>query len=85
VISAPPDPKGLVADQPIGINILLNAPGVADRYAADPYHFGHQIPAGGRMEVELGGAYLRNGVDNDAEFVPINSNFGSCQEQVQMW
>jgi hypothetical protein len=75
VISAPPDPKGLVADQPIGLNILLNAPGVDDRYAADPYHFGHQIPAGGRMEVELGGAFLRNGVDNDAEFVPINSNF----------
>ena len=74
IISAPAVASGIVADQPTGINILLNAPGTEDRYYSDPAHFGHQIPAGGWMEIEVGGSFMRNGVDNDAEFVPINAN-----------
>ena len=75
IISSPATANGIVADNPIGINILLNAPGADDHYFSDPAHFGHQIPAGGWMEIKLGGTYIRNGVDNDAEFVPIDSNF----------
>ncbi len=53
VVSAPVVSNGLVANQPTEINILFT-PGL------DAAAFGHQIPAGGRMEVELGGAYTRN-------------------------
>jgi len=74
IINAPTTPGGIVADLPTSINVLMNAPGTDDRYVADPAAFGHQIPAGGRMEIEFGGSYIRNGVDNDAEFVPMNSN-----------
>lgn len=74
IISAPATAGGIVAGQPTGINILLNAPTTEDRYFSDPAHFGHQIPAGGWLEVEVGGSFIRNGVDNDAEFVPIEAN-----------
>lgn len=75
IVNAPTAPNGIVADEPTTINILMNAPGAEDRYVSDPAHFGHQIPAGGWMEIELGGTFVRNGVDNDAEFVPVDSNF----------
>ncbi|MEZ4861697.1 MAG: hypothetical protein R3C14_10330 [Caldilineaceae bacterium] len=74
IVSAPTVSNGLVADQPTSINVLLTAPTTEDRYASDPAHFGHQIPAGGWLEVEFGGTFIRNGVDNDQEFVPINAN-----------
>ncbi len=74
IVNAPTSPGGTVADLPTAINILMNAPSTADQYFSDPAHFGHQIPAGGWMEIELGGSYVRNGVDNNAEFVPVNSN-----------
>ncbi|MEZ4863685.1 MAG: hypothetical protein R3C14_20355 [Caldilineaceae bacterium] len=74
IINAPTTPGGIIADLPTSINVALNAPGVNDQYASDPAAFGHQIPAGGRMELEFGGTFVRNGVDNDAEFVPMNSN-----------
>jgi hypothetical protein len=75
IVNAPPDANGTMAMEPTGINILLNAQGVEDEYFADPRHFGHQVPAGGRMEIELGGTFERNGVDNDNEFVPFDGNF----------
>lgn len=74
IINAPTTPGGIIVDLPTSINILMNAPGTEDQYFSDPAAFGHQIPAGGRMEIEFGGSYIRNGVDNDAEFVPMNSN-----------
>ncbi|MEZ4861696.1 MAG: hypothetical protein R3C14_10325 [Caldilineaceae bacterium] len=74
IINAPTTPGGIVADLPTSINVLMNAPGTDNQYVSDPAAFGHQIPAGGRMEIEFGGSYIRNGVDNDAEFVPMNSN-----------
>ena len=60
IVSAPVVPNGIVADEPTEFNVLLNAPLVIDDEAFDPDNFGHQIPAGGRMEVELGGAFIRN-------------------------
>lgn len=74
IISAPAVASGIVGDQPTGINILLDAPTTEDHYYSDPAHFGHQIPAGGWMEIEVGGSFIRNGVDNDAEYVQINAN-----------
>jgi hypothetical protein len=74
IVSPPVVSNGTIAGEPTEIIAVLNAPGVPDNQALDPVNFGHQIPAGGRMEVEIGGTFQRNGVDNDKEFVPINSN-----------
>ena len=52
VVSAPVVGNGLVADEPFEINIIFK-PGL------DPSRFGQQIPAGGRMEIELGGSITR--------------------------
>jgi len=60
IISAPVVTNGLIAGEPTEFNILLNAPGKDDNVSLDPENFGHQIPAGGRMEVRLGGTYQRN-------------------------
>jgi len=60
IVSAPVVTNGLVAGEPTEFNILLNAPGEDNDVALDPENFSHQIPAGGRMEVELGGTYVRN-------------------------
>ncbi len=75
VVGAPPAANGIVGGEPTAINVFLNAKGVDAAYFGDPRFFGHQIPAGGHMEIELGGTFERNGVDNDREFVPIDSNF----------
>ncbi len=53
---------------------VLAVEDVAPNLAMDPEHFGYQIPAGGHMEVELGGSFARNGVDNGKVFRAINSN-----------
>ncbi len=74
LVAPPVVSNGLIAGEPTEVIAMLNAPGVPNNLAADPNNFGHQIPAGGRMEVELGGSFQRNGVDNDKPFVPINSN-----------
>ena len=74
IVPAPNAPGGIVADEPTAINILMNAPGADDHYVSNPAHFGHQIPAGGWMEIEFGGTFVRKGVDNDAEFAPVDSN-----------
>ena len=74
VISAPVDANGIMAGEPSGLNIFLSAQGTDAAHFGDPRHFGHQIPAGGWMEIELGGTFERNGVDNDAEFVAFEGN-----------
>jgi len=78
IISAPVVNNGLVADEPTEINIILNASGVGADGALDPTVFGYQIPAGGRMEVELSEEYSRNTrINTDTgveEVVPINPN-----------
>lgn len=73
VESAPIVPNGLLAGEPTDINIHLTVPGEPGEYFRDPALMGWQIPAGGRMEVELGGTFERNGIDNDAEFVSMDS------------
>lgn len=56
VISAPVIANGLVGLAPTEFNVILNAPEARDQdFALDPELFGHQIPSGGRMEIELGG------------------------------
>jgi hypothetical protein len=76
VKSGPNVPNGLVAGEPTNIMITLRAPAQSNPILAmNPAYFGYQIPAGGRMEVELGGSFIRNGTDNPAtEFVPTDSN-----------
>lgn len=61
VINAPVVSNGLVADAPTEFNAILNAPDADDQnFALDPAKFGHQIPAGGRMEIQLTGAFIIN-------------------------
>ncbi len=74
VVAPPVVSNGQIAGEPTELIAVLNAPGAPDNLAADPNNFGHQIPAGGRMEVEVGGSIERNGVDNDKAFVPVTSN-----------
>lgn len=74
VVSAPVDANGIMAGEPSGLNIFLSARGTDAVHFGDPRHFGHQIPAGGWMEIELGGTFERNGLDNDAEFVEMDGN-----------
>ncbi|WP_132974294.1 hypothetical protein [Thiogranum longum] len=74
IVAPPVVGNGTIAGEPTEIIAVLNAPGALDSQALNPVNFGHQIPAGGRMEVEIGGTFQRNGVDNTKEFVPVNSN-----------
>ncbi len=74
VLAPPVVANGTIAGEPTEVIAFLNAPGSPPNLAADPGNFGHQIPAGGWMEVELAGNFERNGVDNDKPFVAINSN-----------
>jgi len=60
VVNAPVVTNGLVAGEPTEINILLRSKEVGDETALDPANFGHQIPTGGWMEVELSGKFMRN-------------------------
>lgn len=60
IVSAPVVTNGLVAGEPTEINILLNAPLVDDDVAFDSENFGHQIPAGGWMDVTLNGGFVHN-------------------------
>ncbi len=60
IISAPVVPNGTVAYEPAEFNVLLRRQGVPAYKAMDPGVFGLQIPAGGRMEVELGGSFIAN-------------------------
>jgi len=74
IVSPPVVSNGTIAGEPtevIGVLAVKEAP---PNLAMDPDNFGYQIPASGRMEVELGGAFERNGVDNSKVFRAINSN-----------
>ena len=71
IVSAPVVTNGLVAGEPTEFNILLDAKKVTDRTAFDPENQGHQIPAGGWMEVELSGTYERNHVEVNGSVVPV--------------
>jgi len=74
IVSPPVVSNGTIAGEPtevIGVLAVKDAP---PNLAMDPDNHGYQIPAGGRMEVELGGTFERNGVDNGKVFRSINSN-----------
>jgi len=61
VINAPVAANGIIEGQPAEFQIWLNAiNSPSEEFDADPNYFGHQIPAGGQMEIELGGAFLPN-------------------------
>lgn len=66
IVSAPVVTNGIVAGEPTEFNLLLNAPGTDVETAFDPGEFGHQIPAGGRMEVELSGAIITISPNGDS-------------------
>jgi hypothetical protein len=71
VVAPPVVANGTIAGEPTEFVAFLNAPGAPKKLALDPSNFGHQIPAGGRLELELGGTFERNGVDNGLPFVPV--------------
>jgi hypothetical protein len=74
IVSPPVVSNGLIAGEPtefIGVLAVEDAP---PNLAMDPENKGFRIPAGGRMEVEVGGTFERNGVDNGKAFRAINSN-----------
>jgi len=66
IISAPVLSNGIQANEPTEFNLIMNASGLGKDQALDPQVFGYQIPAGGRMEVELGGGFTRNTIINSA-------------------
>ena len=78
IISAPVVMNGTVANEPTEFNLILNASSVGLKRALNPQIFGYQIPAGGRMEVELSEEFVRNTRINPetglSEPVPINPN-----------
>jgi len=78
IISAPVVMNGTVANEPTEFNLIFNAQGKGLKRALDPELFGFQIPAGGRMEVELSDEFTRNtriiSVSGAVEPVPINPN-----------
>lgn len=60
VVSAPVVGNGIVAGEPTEFNIFLSSDEARKQLAFDAGFFGHLIPAGGRMEVELGGDFQPN-------------------------
>jgi hypothetical protein len=74
LVSPPVVSNGTIAGEPTEVIGVLAVKDVPPNLAMDPENFGYQIKAGGRMEVELGGSFERNGVDNDKAFRAINSN-----------
>jgi len=74
IVSPPVVSNGTIAGEPTEIIGVLAVKEVAPNLAMDPENKGYRIPAGGRMEVELGGSFERNGVDNAKTFRVINSN-----------
>jgi len=74
IVSPPVVSNGLIAGEPTEFIGVLAVEDVHPSLAMDPENEGFQIPAGGRMEVELGGTFERNGVDNGKAFRAINSN-----------
>jgi hypothetical protein len=74
LVSPPVVSNGTIAGEPTEVIGVLAVKNVPPNLAMDPENFGYQIPAGGYMEVELGGTFERNGVDNGKAFRAINSN-----------
>jgi hypothetical protein len=74
LVSPPVVSNGTIAGEPTEVLGILAVKGVEPNLAMDPENFGYQIPAGGRMEVELGGTFERNGVDNAKLFRAISTN-----------
>lgn len=61
VLSAPVVANGINGGEPSEFHIWLNAPkSPSTKHDFDPAYFGHQIPAGGKMVVQLGGTFQRN-------------------------
>jgi hypothetical protein len=74
IVSPPVVSNGTIAGEPTEVIGVLAVDDVPPNLAMDPENFGYQIPAGGRLEVELGGTFARNGVDNGKVFRAISSN-----------
>jgi len=74
IVSPPVVSNGIIAGEPTEVIGVLAVEDVSPALAMDPENKGFKIPAGGRMEVELGGTFERNGVDNAKAFRAINSN-----------
>ncbi|MBI3451530.1 MAG: hypothetical protein HY057_01595, partial [Rhodospirillales bacterium] len=60
VINSPLSAAGTVEGAPTGINILLRTAEIPSDEFMDPHHPGYGIPAGGRLEIEMGDGFERN-------------------------
>jgi len=74
IVSPPVVANGIIAGEPTEFIGVLAVEDVTPGLAMDPENKGYRIPAGGHMEVELGGSFERNGIDNNKAFRAINSN-----------
>jgi hypothetical protein len=73
IVSAPVVTNGLVAGEPTELNVILDARNTDDSLALDTHKFGHQIPAGGWMEIELGGSFTRARDPQTGELFPVGN------------
>ncbi|PIP91367.1 MAG: hypothetical protein COW01_03705 [Bdellovibrionales bacterium CG12_big_fil_rev_8_21_14_0_65_38_15] len=64
--SAPVVSNGLTAAEPTELNVHFASP--------DPLVRGIDIPYGGYLSLSFLGSFERNGIDNDLEFVKVDSN-----------
>jgi len=62
IVGPPVVSNGLIAGESTELTGVLVVEDVMPSLAMDPENKGFQIPAGGHMEVELGGSFERNGV-----------------------
>jgi hypothetical protein len=62
VVSSPLSASGLVRDGRVGINIWLQSDADSGLEFMDPKVTGYGIPAGGRIEIEMGGGFERDPV-----------------------
>ncbi len=60
IVNAPLSAAGTVQSGRVGVNVYLQKPDASGAAFMDPKVIGYGIPAGGRLEVELGGGYERD-------------------------
>jgi len=59
IVNSPLSAAGLVRDASVGINVYLQSEAAKGIAFMDPRVIGYGVPAGGRIEIELGGGFQR--------------------------
>ena len=60
IVNAPLSASGTVKDARVGINVYLQSHAAPGAAFMDPAVIGYGIPAGGRMEMEMGDGFARD-------------------------